>query len=256
MKKYIIYLIAGILLGSSFSAIVYSGGTEVDDRFLSAKSQGGNTSIDSFSKAKKVLLKKVYYDHPYTFYCDCPFNPDKSIIPSVNFSPDTKYFKRSKRVEWEHVVPAQSFGQSFEEWKVGHPDCVNKKGKPFKGRKCAEKMNMQYRYMQADLYNLVPANGQVNALRSNYNYSMIPGEPRRFGNCDMEIEDRKAEPRPEIRGDIARIYFYMNEAYPGRGIVSKKNRKLFEAWAAADPVDEWEKERVKRIEQIQGNKMK
>jgi deoxyribonuclease-1 len=57
----------------------------------------------------------------------------------------------------------------------------------------------------------------------------------------MEIERKKAEPRPEIRGDIARSYFYMNDAYPGKGIISKKNRKLFKAWDKADPVDAWEK---------------
>jgi deoxyribonuclease-1 len=87
----------------------------------------------------------------------------------------SKHFKRSRRVEWEHVVPAQSFGQSFKKWREGDSKCVNKKGKAFKGRKCAEKVNMEYRYMQADLYNLVPANGQVNAIRSNYSYAMIPG---------------------------------------------------------------------------------
>jgi len=217
---------------------------------------GGNTTVSSFSKAKKLLQKQVYHDHRITFYCECPFRSDKKIIKSDNFSPSTKHFKRSQRVEWEHVVPAQSFGQSFKEWREGDPDCINKKGKSFKGRKCAEKVNMKYRYMQADLYNLVPANGQVNALRSNYNYSIIPGEPRKFGDCDMEIENKKVEPRPEIRGDIARIYFYMNDAYPGRGIISKKNRKLFEAWDKSDPIDDWEKERARRIEQIQGNRNK
>lgn len=217
---------------------------------------GGNTTNDSFSKAKKMLLKQVYFDHRETFYCGCPFTPDKSIIKSDKFSPDTKHFKRSQRIEWEHVVPAQSFGQSFKEWREGDPGCVDRKGKSFKGRKCAEKVNMEYRYMQSDMYNLVPATGQVNALRSNYSYAMIPGEPRRFGNCDMEIEDRKAEPRPEIRGDIARIYFYMDDAYPGHGVISKKNRKLFEAWDKSDPVDDWERERARRMEKLQGNKNK
>lgn len=107
--------------------------------------------------------------------------------------------------------------------------------------------------MQADMYNLVPAIGQVNALRLNYSYAMIPGEKRMFGPCDMEIEGEKAEPRPEIRGDIARIYFYMDDSYPGHGIISKKNRKLFQAWAKEDPIDDWERERAKRIERIQGN---
>ena len=95
--------------------------------------------------------------------------------------------------------------------------------------------------------------GGINGLRSNYSFGMIPGEKREFGTCDFEIEDRKAEPAPEIRGNIARIYFYMDAAYPKRGIISKKNRKLFQAWDKQDPVDQWECERCERIERIQGN---
>ena len=45
----------------------------------------------------------------------------------------------------------------------------------------------------------------------------------------------------------------MDWAYPGHGIISKKNRKLFEAWDKGDPVDAWECERCGRIEGIQGN---
>ena len=103
------------------------------------------------------------------------------------------------------------------------------------------------------MYNLVPAVGEINGLRSNYSFAMIPGEKRKFGNCDMEIEGRKAEPPPDKRGNIARTYYYMDWAYPGHGIISKKNRKLFEAWDMGDPVDAWECERCRRIEGIQGN---
>ena len=45
----------------------------------------------------------------------------------------------------------------------------------------------------------------------------------------------------------------MDSVYPGRGIISKKNRELFDAWNQSDPVDEWKCERVDRIEKIQGN---
>jgi hypothetical protein len=62
-----------------------------------------------------------------------------------------------------------------------------------------------------------------------------------------------AEPPPDKRGNIARTYFYMDWAYPGHGIISKKNKELFKAWDKEDPVGEWECERCKRIEGIQGN---
>ena len=75
-----------------------------------------------------------------------------------------------------------------------------------------------------------------------------------LGNAMLKLKSRKVEPKESIRGEIARTYLYMDSVYPGRGIISKKNRKLFDAWNKSDPVDEWECERAKRIEKIQGNR--
>ena len=73
-------------------------------------------------------------------------------------------------------------------------------------------------------------------------------------SCDIEIKSRKVEPKESIKGEIARTYLYMDYVYPGIGIGSKKNRKLFDGWNQSDPVDEWECERARRIEKIQGNR--
>jgi len=40
--------------------------------------------------------------------------------------------------------------------------------------------------MQADMHNLFPAFGVINGLRSNYPMSIIKGEERKFGECDVE----------------------------------------------------------------------
>ena len=59
----------------------------------------------------------------------------------------------------------------------------------------------------------------MNGLRSNDSMAMIEGEQRQFGACDVEIAERKIEPRPEIRGDIARIYLYIGSHYhPNRHV--------------------------------------
>ena len=213
-----------------------------------------NTQITSFSKSKKLLLK-LYKAHPVTLYGGCSFKGKKTDLSSCGYIP-MKDNKRASRIEWEHVVPAHAFGKSFSEWRDGHPKCVKKNGKKFKGRKCAGKVNKEYRRMQADMYNLYPAIGEVNGRRSNYSMAIINGEKREFGKCDVEIKSRKVEPREKIRGEIARTYMYMDSVYPGRGIISKKNRKLFGAWNKSDPVDEWECERAKRIKKIQGNRNK
>lgn len=219
--------------------------------FSFAAVSGGNISNDSFNNAKKMLKRQVYQDHRVTVYCGAKFDAKKNIEAPEGFV-TTTHFKRAKKVEWEHVVPAENFGRAFSEWSNGHNECVNSKGKSFKGRECAEKMNKEYRYMQADMHNLFPAIGAVNALRSNYNFTMLPSAKSDFGSCDMRIEDRKVQPPLAARGVIARTYMYMEQTYP-KYKMSKQQSQLMQVWDKQDPVSRWECKRSKRIEKLQGN---
>jgi deoxyribonuclease-1 len=142
---------------------------------ISTPTLAANQEIQSFNKAKKILEKQVYNNHRKTLYCSATFDAKKKVKPPKGFT-TTKYVKRAKKIEWEHVVPAENFGRAFSEWRDGHKKCFSSKGKAFKGRKCAEKVDTEYRYMQADMFNLYPAIGAVNALRSNYNFTMLPSE--------------------------------------------------------------------------------
>ncbi|GAB1254572.1 endonuclease [Desulfovibrio falkowii] len=208
----------------------------------------GNTANDSFARAKK-MLSQVYEDHRVTLYCGAQYDAQGNVtLPEGIVIP----IKRANRVEWEHVVPAENFGRAFDEWREGSPECVDNRGKEFRGRKCAEKVNPEYRHMQADMYNLYPAIGAVNAMRSNFNFQMLPGEESSFGSCEMKIADRKAEPPARARGQIARTYFYMQDAYP-RYKMSRQQEQLMGAWDKMYPVDQWECTRAKRIEAVQGN---
>jgi len=206
---------------------------------------------DSFNKAKRLMLDKVYFDHRETLYCEAVFDAKRNVSLPKGFQ-TTKYVKRVKRIEWEHVVPAENFGRTFTEWRDGHPSCVDSKGKRFKGRNCASKVNTEYRFMQSDMYNLFPSIGAVNALRSNYNFTMLPTANSPFGSCMMKIDSRKVEPPAESRGRIARTYLYMEQRYP-RYKMSKAQKQLMKAWDAEYPVSEWECLRANRIEKVQGN---
>lgn len=227
--------------------------------FASAPKEGSsNHGVTDFRRAKK-LAPMIHRGHMETIYCRCKVKSDgKSIdLASCGYTP-LKDAKRAQRMEWEHVVPAEAFGQSFKEWREGAPQCF-KRGKKFKGRKCAE-TNPDFDRMEGDLYNLWPEVGELNGLRSNYSMAELgaekaaaAGKPGMFGGCKAMVEDRKFEPMPFAKGIVARTYMYMDQAYPGRGVISDKNKNLFEAWSKLHPVSEWECERAKRIAGVQGN---
>lgn len=210
-----------------------------------------NTTITSFRESKKYLFD-IHGEQGKTIYCQCIYNHMSISHKECGFQAK-KLKKRAYRLEWEHIVPAHAFGHSFLSWRVGHDKCRGKKRK-YKGRRCAQKVETQFKYMEADLYNLFPSVGAINQARSNFSMAEIAGEDGKiFGACPVKIKDRKIEPPGHVKGDIARVYFYMHKAYPGRGIISDKNEKLFQAWDKIDPVDQNECARNLKIEQIQRN---
>jgi deoxyribonuclease-1 len=213
---------------------------------------GGNQSIETFQHAK-AQLAQLYAEHRVTLYSGCAFGADKAVdYNRCDYKP-RRASERAHRIEWEHVVPAEAFGQAFAAWREGDPRCVDVHGKAYRGRKCASKVSAEYRHMEADMYNLYPEIGELNLRRSNYSMAEIPGDEGRLQPLQVKIAAGKFEPAPQVKGDIARTYLYMDDAYPGRGIISRKNRPLFEAWNKADPVDAWECRRARRIEAVQGN---
>ena len=213
----------------------------------------GNQTIESYGEAKWLLYNQVYFDHRVTLYCGAKYDQDRNVFLPEGFEiPD--HFDRAYRAETEHIVAAENFGRAFTEWREGAPQCVNSRGRAFKGRKCAE-TSREFRLMDADLHNLAPAIGAVNARRSNYRFGMLPNEESAFGVCAMKIRGRIAEPPDSAKGIVAaRSHLYMSDAYPARFRLSRAQRQLFEAWDRQLPPDAWECEREIHIARIQGNR--
>jgi deoxyribonuclease-1 len=206
----------------------------------------GNQKFDSFRKVKRIMMKSVYVDHRFTLYCRAPFNARKWIDLPLGFVAP-KHQKRAKHVEFEHVVPAENFGRSFKAWRQGDPRCIHRNGRVYKGRKCLTKVSQKFRLMQADMYNIYPAVGAVNAMRSNYNFTqMAMNVPATFGSCSMKIQGRKVEPPVTSRGMIARSYLYMESVYH-EFQMSVAQRKLMKAWDQEYPVKKFECIRYRRI---------
>ena len=142
---------------------------------------------------------------------------------------------RTTRIEWEHIVPADWIATGF-----GCQDDTRSECRQIPGFEAAE----------GDLFNLVPAIGELNGDRNARLYGDIPGEPRVYGACDFEVDASgdgpahlrgMAEPMPSIRGDLARVWFYMIDRY---NLVLPDNFKaMLQAWSVLDPIDKAERER-------------
>lgn len=217
---------------------------------------------ESFFKSKEEL-RKIHRDHQVTFYCGCKYNytnKDNMIdrnscgyVPRNEYTKSGKKNERVRRIEWEHVIPAENFGRQFSCWKDSAPECVTSKGKGYKGRKCCEKVSKEFRIMQADMHNLQPAIGELNADRSHYRFDFELAAPGQYGMCKFEVDFKadRAKVKEELRGVIARTYLYFNKQYGMR--LSRQELQKYEVWDKTYRPDAWEIERNKRIANIQGN---
>ncbi len=97
----------------------------------------------------------------------------------------------------------------------------------------------------ADLHHIKPTNPSVNSSRGN----------KKFGST---TNSSYYEPRDEVKGDIARIIFYLmvrykeSDSYTFKSIAESK--ELLLSWNELDPVDTFEMNRNEVAYSIQGNR--
>jgi deoxyribonuclease-1 len=204
-----------------------------------------------FGDAKRAL--RGFYDRGdahETLYAGCHFVRWKVAWESCCVQP--RHASRA-RLEWEHVVPAALLGKRDVAWREGDPACRDRRGRPYHGRRCARLASPRFRAVEGDMHNLFPTLGELNEARGHAPMGLVAGEPRRFGACDFEVEGGVVEPRAAARGEVARAYLYMADAYPDLELLGPGERERFMAWSAADPADAAERARSAFIAGVQGN---
>lgn len=213
--------------------------------------QPPSRSAGNFRRAKE-LAYSVYGNEGFTFYCGCPFRGKQVFHKQCDYTPDPTQ-ERAYRTEWEHIVPASDFGRHFKAWTSGHPDCRTSSGRPFRGRRCAGLVSEAFRKMEADLYNLVPAIGEVNRRRGNL--KMIPGDQQMADGkiCSLTFLKHGAVPDEKIRGFIARTYLYMQAVYPEAVHLTQAQQNSYQKWHQDFPPTPEEIRRAEKIREIQGN---
>jgi len=191
-----------------------------------------------FRRAKEIL-PSIYTGMQEDFYCGCKYEGKDMNLASCGYQV-RKQAARASKLEWEHIVAAWTLGHQRQCWQNG-------------GRKaCAA--DPAFARAEGDLVNLVPSVGEVNGDRSNLPFSVWTQRPDTiYGQCQTVVDFKlgAVQPRPEVRGRIARIYMYMHETYSLR--MSRQDKQLMCAWARSMPVDQWELTRDRRIAARQGN---
>ncbi|MSP25057.1 MAG: endonuclease I [Myxococcales bacterium] len=204
-----------------------------------------------FFAAAKTQLRKFYDEGTWhTLYAGCSFSAWQ-----VDWARCCYPQGASTRIglEWEHAVPAARFGGKLAAWRDGAPSC-QRRGKPYRGRRCARKASPRFRSVEGDMHNLFPAIGALNQARGANAMAILEGEERAFGSCDFEVAAGRVEPRAEVRGEIARAYLYLDAAYPDLAILEGDEHAMFEDWHRADAPDDVERRRNEFIRIAQGNR--
>ena len=168
-----------------------------------------------------IFWSRLYGEGGETLYCGRRFGGDKG-----------------KGINIEHIFPMS--------WAVNTLNCRN--------RSDCRSHSPRFNRIEADMHNLYPARAVINKERSALAFGVVPGEFRNFGYCDFEIDRRQrlAEPRPEVRGNIARAMFYMQATYDLK--IFSRQGKILKQWHWEDPPDAEERRRNRIIEKIQGNR--
>jgi len=202
----------------------------------------------TFTEAKVVAKQKIYLDQANSplgeLYCGCKWTwvgKSGGRVDAKSCGYETRKLQtRAERTEWEHIVPAWTFGHQRQCWQNG-------------GREHCVDEDPTFRAMEADLFNLYPSVGEVNGDRSNFNYGMVSGVAPQYGQCTTKVDfqQKTAEPRDEVKGLVARTTFYMFDRY--KLSISRQQQQLLMAWDKQHPVSAWEKQRDQRIAAIMGH---
>ncbi len=181
--------------------------------------------IADYAEARQVFWSELYTGRTKTLYCDMEFFADER--DGVNI---------------EHVFPMS--------WVTKALDCGTR-------NQCRE-TSRRFNLIEGDLHNLYPSRSKTNSARASFRFDNVRGESRKFGkNCDFEVDyrARAVEPRPAVRGEIARAMFYMAWRYRNEGLtIFARSGKILQQWHNEDAPSDAERSRNDKIAYLQGNR--
>lgn len=111
---------------------------------------------------------------------------------------------------------------------------------------------------KSDLHHLFPTDSQMNSVRGNNWFGEVTKDTKilkcknvRFGKTSAGGNDVFEPPR-EHRGNVARALFYFSTRYDLP--IDPVQEAFLRKWNREDPVDDVERDRNNKIEEVQGNR--
>ena len=272
MKKINMFLALCFVAQCIFAASV-TPASGIPDYWSSINGKSGADLWKAVSSATNKGFSKVGYDGLYTAYAKTD------------------------------VYPADSTGKAGKIWDM-YGECVSWS----KGGKCGtysdvcDCYNREHSIPQSwwgggtggignDIFHVLPTDGKINGVRSNYEYGIVNGgenwNGNKFGSAASWSTDKKTiataagesvsgsgkvfEPKPQYKGDLARGIMgtivkwqqdltdgnnFFSGSYTASGYfgLSKKAVVLLMKWHREDPVSRKEIDRNNGIQQTQGNR--
>ncbi len=204
----------------------------------------------SFELAKQEL-KKIYWEdgHNRTFHCGCSFDKILQLAPQfcVHGRKGGNRVRERKFLGWVHAVPVSIFAKPLKCWN----EALCKQGKLSgdNGARCCKVLSQKFKKREADMHNIFPAISPSD--QEEMEASPIFGGMTEYKFCSGPSEP-VVNPRPGVRGDMARAYFYMSRQY--KFAIPEDLEDRLRQWHLEDPPDTWEEERNSLIETVQGNR--
>ncbi len=171
----------------------------------------------SFTHAVKIF-RQIDFDYTRTAFTNERYTYDKTTCMDKNYVEND----RSRPVVFVRIVTESEMLQTRQ---CGTEDiCVKANGTAYKGAMCCREKDSLYRAFDRDLFNIMP---------------VVKERP------SLDVE-----PPLHIRGNIARVYLYMNAQY---GLnLSYQAQQRYLKWHKEDAVDEKECRIHEQIFKIQG----
>ncbi|WP_345975370.1 endonuclease [Sulfurimonas sp. HSL3-7] len=196
------------------------------------------------------LIKKIHFDYKKTWLNSCDYTydlqscMDKTMVDTSTCSVQ----EQNQTVKWIQVVPDSFYGRNRE--CMNEEVCVSKyTGKNYKGKRCCRQSDAAYRKMEADLFNFIPVVSSIADKRKDQIFMKVDKAEYVVGKVKMDA--KAIEPPDNLKGDIARVYLYMNERY-GLDLTLEEKEDYY-YWHKLDSVDKRECAIAKTIMKIQGS---